>query len=78
MSSLQIDDPDFEIDENKCLCKYKGKDKRVIIPYGVVSISNKAFFNCMKVERVIIPDSTIYIGKLAFCLCINLYEIEIP
>ena len=42
--------------ENGVLTKYKGKDANVIIPDGVTSIGNDAFWGCSSLTNVKIPD----------------------
>ena len=51
---------------------------RVIIPEGVTSIGDHAFFGCTRLETVTIPDSLVSIGDLAFDECYSLMEIIIP
>ena len=46
--------------------------------YKVVSISDKAFFKCKKLESVFIPDSVESIGTNAFHECYNLKKAVLP
>ena len=56
-----------------------GKEiKNLIIPEGVESINNQAFYGCEGLVSVTIPSSLSTIGKLAFKRCSNLTEICIP
>lgn len=68
----------FVIDNNGILTKYTGTDTSVIIPDGVTSIGDRAFFNCTSANTIIIPDSVTNIGERVFWGCKNLEEITIP
>lgn len=50
----------------------------VILPYGVTTISDHAFYNCKNMKSVSIPDSVISIGSCAFTDCAGLTELRIP
>ena len=50
----------------------------VIIPQGVTSIDEKAFFHCSRLTSITIPDSVTSIGKQAFYFCTGLTSITIP
>ena len=50
----------------------------LVIPNGVTSISNFAFFGCTGLTAVTIPDSVTSIGGYAFRDCIGLTSILIP
>ncbi len=52
--------------------------KNVIIPDGVLSIDNQAFYGCTHLMSVTIPDSVTVIGKQAFYGCTNLTSVTIP
>ena len=52
--------------------------KNTIIPTGVTSIGEKAFYNCNSLESITIPASVTSIGKRAFCGCELLESITIP
>ena len=56
---------DFVI-ENGVLKNYVGPGGDVVIPEGVTSIADHAFFHCRPLERIVIPDSVTNIGALAF------------
>lgn len=49
-----------------------------VIPNGVVSIENKAFYECTSLKRVEIPASVKTIGMYAFSGCTGIAELNIP
>ncbi len=57
------------------------KDKSVtsiVIPEGVTSIGEVAFFDCRCLISITIPSSVTEIGDCAFCHCTSLTSIDIP
>ena len=53
-----------------------GKEiKDLVIPDGVTSIGNYAFFNCSSLTSVTIPNSVTTIGRSAFYQCSNLTSV---
>lgn len=56
---------EFEI-KDSVLVKYKGDNKDIVIPEGVIHIGEKAFYNCSFIESITIPKSLKSIGKNAF------------
>ena len=50
----------------------------VIIPHGVTSIDEKAFYHCSRLTSITIPNSVTSIGKQAFYFCTGLTSINIP
>ena len=64
--------------EKTILCKYKGNESEVIIPNGVTSIGEDAFYNCSGLTSVTIPSSVTSIGSSAFSGCSGLKSITIP
>ena len=55
------------------------KIKKVIIPDGVTSVGEYAFYVCEKnLEEVVLPDSVETIGEGAFSACLKLIKINIP
>ena len=55
-----------------------GGFKNVIIPNGVTSIGDDAFYLCTSLESVTIPDSVTSIGGSAFSGCTSLTSVTIP
>lgn len=51
---------------------------RVVIPEGITSIGNNAFYNCTSLTSVTIPDSVTSIGDMVFSRCTSLTSITIP
>ena len=49
----------------------------LIIPYGVTSIHEQAFIDCVSLTNVIIPDSVTSIGSFAFEGCKNIQSIKL-
>ena len=66
---------DFEI-EGTTLVKYRGNEKRVVIPDGIETLGERAF-EYSQIEEVVIPDSVKSTRKLVFSGCINLKRVEI-
>ncbi len=52
--------------------------KKIVISYGVTSIGDVAFNNCINLTHVTIPSSVTYIGMLAFQNCTSLTSVQIP
>ena len=67
----------FEIN-NGVLVKYTGKDKDVVIPDGVTSIGNEAFWGCGSLTSITLPDSVTSIDDWAFRCCSSLQSFSIP
>ena len=78
MSARQDDIEDFEIDEYGTLIKYKGNGGDIVIPEGVTSIGDMAFFGCSDLISIEISNNVISIGKGAFSGCSGLTSVEIP
>ena len=54
------------------------KIKSVVIPNGVTSIGEGAFYHCVNLCQVDFPETLLSIGEKAFRYCDNLEEIIIP
>lgn len=50
--------------------------KRIVIPEGVTSIGENAFYNLITLESAVLPDSLIEMGMYAFSGCAALFDIE--
>ena len=50
--------------------------KRIVIPEGVTSIGENAFYNLITLESAVLPDSLIEMGMYAFSGCTALFDIE--
>lgn len=50
--------------------------ERVVIPEGVTSIGENAFYNLITLESAVLPDSLIEMGMYAFSGCTALFDIE--
>lgn len=50
----------------------------IIIPNGLINISDEAFWQCRGLENINLPNSIEYIGSLAFADCENINKIVIP
>lgn len=68
---------DFEIKDG-VLVAYSGSGGDVVIPEGVTSIGEFAFFSCKDLASVVIPNSVEEIGGGAFFGCCGLTSIVIP
>ena len=52
--------------------------KNTIIPEGITSIKDMAFFGCKGLASIVIPNSVTSIGDHAFSECQNLSDVTIP
>ncbi len=68
---------DFVI-ENGVLKKYVGPGGDVVIPEGVTSIGDRAFYWCSGLTSVTIPDSVTSIGDSAFSGCRSMRSVTLP
>ena len=53
-------------------------ESNIILPNGVTSIGDSAFFLCESLTSISIPNSVTSIGDEAFSYCKSLQEIYIP
>ena len=74
LSTIWVEHILYMLDENKDY--YVVRD--VIIPEGITTLSNYAFYGLSALKSVIIPDSVTSIGDSAFSGCSSLTKIEIP
>lgn len=76
ISTFAADSSNFVI-ENGVLTKYTGGEDDVVIPNGIISIGDGAFWNCT-MTSVSIPFGVTSIGESAFQNCPNLTSASIP
>lgn len=62
----------------KSICKNMNNLTSIIIPNGVTSIADEAFYGCTGLTSITIPDSVTNIGSGAFNGCTSLTSITIP
>lgn len=74
---LNLEDENFRI-VNGVLEKYLGSGGDVIIPDGVITIGDYAFYRCDSLTSVVIPNSVTSIDTEAFSCCRSLTSITIP
>ncbi len=66
-------------DGSKEVVKFLNKEAtEAVVPEGVTSIGNSAFYDCRLLIGITIPDSVTSIGKSAFGYCTSLASITIP
>ena len=53
------------------------EDKKFVIPSGITSIGDEAFWGCSNLQEINIPSSVTSIGNNAFYNCSNLQEINV-
>ena len=57
---------------------YRESITSIVLPQGLTSIGNGAFFQCKNLSSVTIPEGVITIGSSAFCQCSSLVQVNIP
>ena len=66
------------LNKNACLYVNGNKITELVIPEGVNSIKNYAFYNYAQLTSITIPNSVTSIGSAAFSYCSSLTSITIP
>ena len=61
-----MSNPNDFIIKNGVLTKYKGAGGDVVIPEGVTSIGDRAFWNCSNLTELVLPEGVKDIGDYAF------------
>ncbi|MCI9369417.1 MAG: leucine-rich repeat domain-containing protein, partial [Lachnospiraceae bacterium] len=74
----EVNMDDFVMDENGVLTKYKGNSEKVVVPEGVTSIGDYAFYGCSGLTSIEVPEGVTSIGDYAFYGCSGLTSIEVP
>lgn len=59
-------------------CDKIPNDGRVIIPNGITSIGDRAFFNCSNLKEITFPNTLTRIGDNAFDKCTSLLSVALP
>ena len=68
----------FDKDKSKIIA-FRDKDTTsYVIPDGVTSIGDGAFWDCSSLTSLVIPESVTSIGDYAFCCCESLTDIVLP
>jgi len=57
---------------------FRAKIRTLILPDGISTIGNWAFYICISLTEITIPNSVTSIGEMAFYNCIGLTEVTIP
>lgn len=68
----------FNKDKTELLIYPLGREGTYVIPAGVTSIADYAFYVCDKLTKVTFPKRLTQIGDYAFSNCYGLTEIDIP
>ena len=64
--------------KNRTLVAYQGSETDLILPDGITSIYQKAFYGYKELNSIIIPDSVTSIGDSAFSGCTSLTSMTLP
>ena len=64
--------------ESRTLVAYQGNETDLILPDGITSIYQKAFYGYKELNSIIIPDSVTSIGDSAFSGCTSLTSMTLP
>lgn len=74
-----VDEPDPEFIIHKgVLEKYQGDERTVVIPQGVHTIGERAFYDNRNIQNVIFPESLRKIEDSAFEGCLLLQDLQFP
>ena len=68
----------FDKDKSKIIAFRDRNTTSYVIPDGVTSIGDGAFWDCRSLTSLVIPESVTRIGEFAFCCCESLTDIIIP
>ena len=68
----------LDMKNNRLLYLPGGFRGKYIVPEGITTIGEGAFWGCKNLTGITIPDSVTTIGKNAFCLCEKLTSVTIP
>ena len=68
----------FDKDKSKIIAFRDKNTTSYVIPDGVTSIGDGAFWDCRSLTSLVIPESVTRIGEFAFCCCESLTDIVIP
>lgn len=77
-ATLNYDPAEFSIHHGKTLSKYKGHEKKVVVPDFITEIGDYAFSSRTSIVEIVLPPSLESIGKSAFNECRDLVKINIP
>ncbi len=73
-----IDDVLYTKDRKTLVYCPSNRSKNLVIPSGVVTISDSACYNCNQIQKVFFPESLKYIEKYAFQNCALKGDLIIP
>ncbi len=71
------DIPNFAAYENVSWYEVRHSIKKIVLPEGITSIGDHAFYYCPLLEEISIPASVTKFGRLSFAFCSSLKSIEI-
>ncbi len=74
--SMQYNPKEFDIKDG-VLHKYIGTSEEVNVPYGIIKIGNRAFYDNETIKKVNFPYTVIEVDEQAFERCTNLIEVNI-
>lgn len=68
----------FNADRTELISCVTSKSGRYVVPNTVVTIDEKAFYQCSRLTEIVLPNSLVTIGNYAFYGCTSLTDINIP